>query len=144
MSNDNEKALIVSDDVILHIRNHGQEMYPNECCGALIGTANVVAECFSIPNTTKEEPQQRFLVKPDDYRAAERRATKCGHDLIGFYHSHPDHQARPSEYDLGHAWPVFAYVIISVEKGEPAAMTAWRLREDRSAFDETRIDRRNK
>jgi proteasome lid subunit RPN8/RPN11 len=144
MSNDNEKVLIVSDDVALHIRSHGQEMYPNECCGALIGTDNVVAECFSLPNTTEEGPRQRFLVKPDDYRAAERRATQCGHDLIGFYHSHPDHQARPSQYDLDHAWPVFAYVIISVEKGEPAAITAWRLREDRSAFNETRIDRRNK
>ena len=143
MSNDPQKALIVSDNIIMHIENHGCETYPDECCGALIGTDNVVTECLSLPNATKEGPRRRFLVRPDDYREAERHAMQCGHDLIGFYHSHPDHQARPSQYDLDHAWPVFAYVIISVEKGEPAAITAWRLREDRSAFNETRIERRN-
>ena len=143
MSNDHEKVLIVGDDVARHIKNHCRETYPNECCGALIGTDNVVGECFSLPNTTEEGPRRRFLVSPDDYRAAERRATKSGHELIGFYHSHPDDQARPSQYDLDHAWPVFAYVIIAVEKGEPSAMTSWRLREDRSAFDEARIKRCN-
>ena len=56
--------------------------------------------------------------------------------MLGFYHSHPDHPARPSQYDLDHAWPVFAYVIVSVEGGMPGALTSWRLREDRSAFDE--------
>ena len=143
MSNDHEKVLIVGDDVARHIKNHCRETYPNECCGALIGTDNVVGECFSLPNTTEEGPRRRFLVSPDDYRAAERRATKSGHELIGFYHSHPDDQARPSQYDLDHAWPVFAYVIIAVEKGEPSVMTSWRLREDRSAFDEARIKRCN-
>ena len=143
MSNDHEKVLIVGNDVARHIQNHCRATYPNECCGALIGTDNVVGECFSLPNTTEEGPRRRFLVSPDDYRAAERRATKSGHELIGFYHSHPDDQARPSQYDLDHAWPVFAYVIIAVEKGEPGAMTSWRLRGDRSAFDEARIERRN-
>jgi proteasome lid subunit RPN8/RPN11 len=143
MLNDQEKALIIRDNVAVHIQNHGRETYPNECCGALIGTDNVVGECFSLPNTTEEGPRRRFLVSPDDYRTAERRATKFGHELIGFYHSHPDHPARPSQYDLDHAWPVFTYVIIAVEKGEPGVMTSWRLREDRSAFDEARIERRN-
>ncbi len=143
MSNDHEKALIVSDDVAVRIQNHGRETYPNECCGALIGTGNVVGECFSLPNRTEEGPRRHFLVSPDDYRAAERRATKSGRQLIGFYHSHPDHPARPSQYDLDHAWPVFAYVIVAVEKGEPGVMTSWQLREDRSAFDEARIERRN-
>ncbi len=143
MLNDQEKALIVSDEVAMHIQNHCRETYPNECCGALIGIDNVVGKCFSLPNTTEEGARRRFLVNPDDYRAVERRATKSGHELIGFYHSHPDHQARPSQYDLEHAWPMFAYVIIAVENGEPGVMTSWRLREDRSAFDEARIERRN-
>ena len=143
MSKDRERSLIVSDVVAAHIENHGREAYPNECCGALIGTDNVVQECFSLSNRTEEGPRRRFLVTPQDYRVAERYATNSGNELIGFYHSHPDHSARPSQYDLDHAWPVFAYVIISVEKGEPRAMTSWRLREDRSAFDETCIKRRN-
>ena len=137
-----EQTLIVSNDVATHIRNHGRETYPNECCGALIGMDNVVEECFSLPNRTEEGLRRRFLVTPQDYRVAERYATNSGNELIGFYHSHPDDPARPSQYDLDHAWPVFAYVIISVEKGKPCAMTSWRLREDRSAFDETRINRR--
>ena len=133
--------LIVGDDIAAHIQAHGRETYPNECCGALIGTDDVVMECHSLPNTTEEGPRRRFLVRPDDYRAAEQRAKVVGHELLGFYHSHPDHPARPSQYDLDHAWPVFAYVIIAVANGEPGAMTSWRLREDRSAFDEEPIER---
>lgn len=135
--------LIVRDDVAMHLLNHGRETYPEECCGALIGTNNVVAEGYPLPNMTEEGPRRRFLVRPSDYRAAEKRATELGHELLGFYHSHPDHLARPSQYDLDHAWPTFAYVIIAVEKGKPGAMTSWRLREDRSAFDEQQIQRRS-
>ena len=135
--------LIVRDDVAGHLLNHGRETYPEECCGALIGTNNVVAEGYPLPNMTEKRPRRRFLVRPSDYRAAEKRATELGHELLGFYHSHPDHPARPSQYDLDHAWPTFAYVIIAVEKGKPGAMTSWRLREDRSAFDEQQIERRS-
>ena len=134
-----ERVLVVSDAVAAAIRRHGRETYPDECCGALVGNDAVVAETFPLPNTTEEGPRRRFLVRPSDYRAAEKRATESGRELLGFYHSHPDHPARPSQYDLDHAWPVFAYVIVAVEKGEPKAMTSWRLREDRSAFDEERI-----
>ncbi len=118
------------------IRRHGRECYPHECCGALIGRHGVVEEALALPNTSEEGTRNRFRIRPADYRAAERRAAAGGGDLVGFYHSHPDHPARPSRYDLDHAWPVFVYVIVSVEGGEPAAMTSWRLREDRSAFDE--------
>lgn len=118
------------------IRRHGRETYPHECCGALIGRGGVVEEALALPNTSEDGTRRRFRIRPADYRAAERRAAAHGGDLVGFYHSHPDHPARPSRYDLDHAWPVFAYVIVSVEDGEPAAMTSWRLREDRSAFEE--------
>ena len=70
---------------------------------------------------------------------AEKRATELKVDLLGFYHSHPDHPARPSQYDLDHAWPFFSYIIVSVRSGKPEAMTSWRLREDRSAFDPERL-----
>ena len=96
----------------------------------------LVIEVLALPNTTEEGPRRRFLVRPADYQAAERRATELGVELLGFYHSHPDHPARPSQHDLDHAWPVFAYVIVAVDGGEPRVMTSWRLREDRSAFDE--------
>jgi proteasome lid subunit RPN8/RPN11 len=117
------------------IRAHGAETYPNECCGALIGRDGVVSGTFALPNTTEEGPRTRFLVRPQDYQAAERRAGDAGGELLGFYHSHPDHPARPSQYDLDHAWPFFSYVIVSVQAGVSQEMTSWRLREDRSAFD---------
>ena len=134
-----EQELVIGNDVAAHIRRHGHEAYPNECCGALIGTGTVVTEAFSLPNTTEEGLRRRFLVRPADYRVAEKQATDLGGELLGFYHSHPDHPARPSQYDLDHAWPYFAYVIIAVERGEPKAMTSWRLREDRTTFDEERV-----
>ena len=121
------------------IRRHGRETYPHECCGALIGRGRRVLEALALPNVTEESSRRRFRVRPSDYLAAERRASELGAELLGFYHSHPDHPARPSQYDLDHAWPVFAYVIVAVEAGQPGTMTSWRLREDRSAFDEEPI-----
>ena len=89
-----------------------------------------------MPNKTEEGPRRRFLVRPQDYREAEQTASDSGVELLGFYHSHPDHPARPSEYDLNHAWPFFSYVIVSVRDGVPGDMTSWRLLDDRSTFTE--------
>lgn len=129
-------TLVIQAAAGVGIRRHGQEAYPHECCGALIGRDHVVTEALALPNSTDEGPRRRFLVRPVDYLAAERRATALEAELLGFYHSHPDSPARPSRYDLEHAWPTFAYVILAVDRATPGALTSWRLREDRSAFDE--------
>jgi proteasome lid subunit RPN8/RPN11 len=118
------------------IRRHGQETYPHECCGALLGTSGHVIDVVPLPNTTEEGPRRRFLVRPSDYRLAERRAAESAAELLGFYHSHPDHPARPSQYDLDHAWPTFAYIIVSVADRRAADMTVWFLKDDRSTFEE--------
>ncbi len=128
-------ALTLGTGVDAAIRQHGVEAYPHECCGALIGSDGVVTASFALPNTTEEGPRRRFMVSPLDYREAERQASIAGGELLGFYHSHPDHPARPSQYDLDHAWPFFSYIIVAVRAGVPEDMTSWRLREDRSAFD---------
>jgi proteasome lid subunit RPN8/RPN11 len=133
-------ALQLNTQVDAAIRAHGAETYPDECCGALIGRDGVVTETLALPNTTEEGPRRRFMVRPQDYRAAERRAGELGGELLGFYHSHPDHPARPSQYDLDHAWPSFSYVIVSVREGVSGDMTSWRLREDRSAFDQENLN----
>ena len=138
------------------IRRHGEETYPHECCGALIGTEGHATATVALPNTTEEGPRRRFMVRPSDYRLAEQRATELGGELLGFYHSHPDHPSRPSQYDLDHAWPTFAYIIVSVAgeglarqsaEGATAAevakagdMTVWFLKEDRSAFEEGELN----
>ena len=155
------RRLTVSTDVERAIRAHGQETYPHECCGALVGKGDHVTDVVALPNTTEEGPRRRFLVRPSDYREAERRATELGAALLGFYHSHPDHPARPSQYDLDHAWPTFAYIIVAVAGGGDAGlpsrsgdlsrqsaegataeaakagdMTVWFLKDDRSSFEE--------
>ena len=112
---------------------------PNECCGALVR-----------PRRATSSPPSRCRTRPKRVRAAGsscgRRTTarpsgarrELGAELLGFYHSHPDHPARPSQYDLDHAWPFFSYIIVSVRAGVPEDMTSWRLRDDRSAFDPRR------
>ena len=129
-------ALHLQAGVAGAIRQHGSETYPDECCGALIGRDGVVSGTYPLPNTTEEGPRRRFRVSDRDYREAERQAAAAGAELLGFYHSHPDHPARPSQYDLDHAWPFFSYVIVSIRAGAAEAMTSWRLRDDRSAFDQ--------
>ena len=128
-------ALVLQPGAEAAIRAHGRDAFPHECCGALLGRDGVVMEAFALPNTTEEGPRRRFLVRPQDYREAERRASELGVELLGFYHSHPDHPARPSQYDLDHAWPFFSYIIVSVRGGVPEDMTSWLLRDDRSGFD---------
>jgi proteasome lid subunit RPN8/RPN11 len=131
-----ERRLTISARVDEAIRRHGEETYPHECCGALVGRGDAVTDIVALPNTTEEGPRRRFLVRPSDYRLAEQRATELGGELLGFYHSHPDHPARPSQYDLDHAWPTFAYVIVSVASGKSELMTVWFLKDDRSIFEE--------
>ena len=131
-----DRRLTISAVVDQAIRRHGEETYPHECCGALVGRGDGVTDAVALPNTTEEGPRRRFLVRPSDYRLAEQRATELGGELLGFYHSHPDHPAKPSQYDLDHAWPTFAYVIVAVATGASQAMTVWFLKDDRSIFEE--------
>src|SRR5258706_13322894 len=128
--------LTISARVDQAIRRHGEETYPHECCGALVGKSGLVTDIVALPNTTEEGPRRRFLVRPSDYRLAESRATELGGELLGFYHSHPDHPARPSQYDLDHAWPTFAYIIVAVAAGAPPDMTRWFLKDDGSTFED--------
>jgi proteasome lid subunit RPN8/RPN11 len=132
--------LLLGPGVGSAIRRHGEETFPHECCGALIGQDGLVTAAVALPNTTEEGPRRRFLVRPSDYRLAEREASERRGELLGFYHSHPDHPARPSQFDLDHAWPTFAYVIVSVRAGASALMTVWFLKEDRSSFDEGELN----
>ena len=130
------QTLTITAAVDTAIRLHGQETYPHECCGALVGRDGAATAVVALPNTTDEGPRRRFMVRPSDYQLAERRATELGGELLGFYHSHPDHPARPSQYDLDHAWPTFAYIIVAVVAGAATEMTVWYLKDDRSRFEE--------
>ena len=134
-----ERRLYLPASVRRDIARHGEQTYPHECCGALVGRDGHVSSVVPLPNTTEEGPRRRFLVRPADYRLAEARADELGLELLGFYHSHPDHPARPSQYDLDHAWPTFAYVIVSVASGVARDTTVWFLKDDRTNFEEGRL-----
>jgi proteasome lid subunit RPN8/RPN11 len=118
------------------MHRHGAETYPDECCGALIAVDGLVVDAMPLANTTDAGAARRFTIGPDGYRLAEARARARRGTLAGFYHSHPDEAAQPSQYDLDHAWPNLAYAIISVRDGVAADTRIWRLRDDRTGFDE--------
>jgi proteasome lid subunit RPN8/RPN11 len=137
--------LLLNEALTKEIRAHGARDYPNETCGALLGVdgpagdtagspRREVRALFPLTNRRDDSPRNRFSVTADDVRAAERAAAAGGLELVGWYHSHPDHPARPSEYDREHAWPWYSYVIVSVAAGEPRDMTSWLLSDDRSQF----------
>jgi len=120
--------------------------YPHECCGLLLGRLDegghkkVVAEVFPVSNAREEaERHNRSLITPEEYLRGERRARARRLDVVGNYHSHPDHPAVPSQFDLEHAWPTWSYVIVSVRGGAAAELRSWELEADRSRFSEEEL-----
>jgi proteasome lid subunit RPN8/RPN11 len=136
--------LKISEELAGKIRAHGVETYPHECCGAILGresdAAREVLGLMPLANRRDDSPRNRFEVTSDDVRLAEKTARGQQFELIGWYHSHPDAPARPSEYDRDHAWPWYSYIIVSVQSGQPRDMNSWRLRDDRSAYDSEAIE----
>jgi proteasome lid subunit RPN8/RPN11 len=125
------------------IRAHGVETYPYECCGAILGKdhegGRTASDLVPLENRRNDSPRNRFEVTPDDVRLAEKTALQKNVDLIGWYHSHPDAPARPSEFDREHAWPWYSYIIVSVQQGQPKDMNSWRLHDDRAGYDAENI-----
>jgi proteasome lid subunit RPN8/RPN11 len=157
----NETTLWISDHLAEKIRAHGAETYPHECCGALLGRdSSVIAgtnpekeartpsreilSLFPLVNRRDDSPRNRFSVTADDVGDAEKAARQHGLEVVGWYHSHPDHPARPSQYDRDHAWPWYSYIIVSVHNGAPQDMTSWRLNNDREEFSPEGIEIRHR
>ena len=126
-----------------HIHDHAEEAYPEECAGALVGMnvegMKIVVDVWRAENTHEEERSRRFLIEPLKIKEFEERAAERDMDVLGFYHSHPDHPAEPSEYDREHAWPGWSYVIASVSAENVEDMRSWVLKGDRSGYDEEPI-----
>jgi len=133
-------AVEIPQAILDEIRQHGARAYPNECCGALLGVAGddgakQVRSLLALDNRRAgEAARTRFLITGEDMIWAQKQARAQELDIIGFYHSHPDHAARPSEFDREHAWPGYSYIIVAVAGGEPQEATSWVLADDRSQF----------
>ena len=136
-------VLRIREELSGRIRAHGAETYPHECCGALLGSdgdgTREIAEIVPLTNQRNDSPRNRFSITPEDVRDADAAARKAGLDLIGWYHSHPDAPARPSEFDREHAWPWYSYIIVSVQERVPREMNSWRLADDRGHYDAEEI-----
>lgn len=125
------------------IAKHAEDTFPEECCGAMLGHLGedggdnrAIVEIMRIENTKGENRERRFLIDPMEVMRAEKMAKQKGLDVVGIYHSHPDHPSRPSDFDRDHAMPFWSYVIVSCMQGVSKTIQSWQLREDRSQFDE--------
>jgi proteasome lid subunit RPN8/RPN11 len=131
------------------IERHAEREYPRECCGLLVGRivdggrTRVVHATYPVANIFAEEGERhhRMAIEPLDYARAERRYAGEGLGVVGNYHSHPDHPAVPSQFDLEHLapWPTMSYVVVSVREGRAAGLRSWELLEDRSRFEEEEV-----
>jgi proteasome lid subunit RPN8/RPN11 len=121
------------------VHTHLCRAYPEEGCGVLLGHERdgwrEVERVVGFDNVQQNERSRRYLIAPEQFLAAEKEARAGGLDVIGFFHSHPDHPGRPSSYDLEHAWPWYSYLIVSVERGQVKDTQSWRLTDDRSRFE---------
>ena len=136
--------LFVPEEILVQMRKHGEEIYPHECCGFMLGSAQDgtqrITEIRSQRNERTESRENRFVISPEQFKAAEAYARASGLQLVGIYHSHPDGPSRPSDYDREHAWPWFSYVIVSVVGRRAVDAHAWQLRDDRSGFDAVALE----
>ena len=145
--------LTLTSNLLVRMHLHLLGGYPREACGIMIGqetydgaqqSGKVVHDLVLVSNAWEVESEReglrnRYLISPEDVVRADREASQRGLDIIGFFHSHPDHPARPSETDREFAWPNVSFVIVSVEAGQVVDTRSWVLRDDRSAFDEEPI-----
>ena len=134
----------ISESLLTEIREHGVRDYPYECCGLLLGhyesDAKVVSETYPISNAREESAKRnRFLIEPEELMRGEKYARSKKLEVVGFYHSHPDSPARPSQYDLDHAWPTYSYIIVSTREGESGDLFSWEQEPDRSRFNPEEI-----
>jgi proteasome lid subunit RPN8/RPN11 len=136
--------LVISPRHLHTVGRHAAMSYPDECCGVLIGRslegATVVERVLSVGNERQDSRHNRYLISPETVLAAQKEAGSLGLDVVGYYHSHPDHPAKPSDFDREHAWPWVSYLIVSVENRKVVDTRSWRLAENRESFAEELID----
>lgn len=128
----------------LAIANHAEMTFPEECCGFMLGHDETeqnrrIIELYPMANYSETNRKKRFIIKPENLLAAERYSANCSIPIVGVYHSHPNHPSLPSSFDQKHAMPFFSYLIISCIEGQAATIQSFRLRDNRSHFDEEKL-----
>ena len=136
--------ITIAEKQLTEVREHGIRDYPYECCGLLLGRyepdRKVVTETYPISNAREESAKRnRFLIAPEELMKGERYAREHDLEIVGFYHSHPDSPAVPSQYDLEHAWPTYSYIIVSTSADRANDLFSWEQEPDRSRFNQEEI-----
>jgi proteasome lid subunit RPN8/RPN11 len=137
-------ALYIPSEILREIHANGEGAYPEEGAGLMLGQAQgeqrSVLRLLPFANAREDAARHnRYLLTAQDMLRGEQEAARLGLDVLGVFHSHPDHPNRPSEFDREWALPWYSYVITSVQAGTAVESRSWRLRDDRSAFDEEQI-----
>lgn len=136
-------ALAVSAADMDAIGRHAVRTYPEECCGFLLGEerggTTRVDRVVPAANERQDSRHNRFVMSPETVLAAHKEARAAGLSVVGYYHSHPDHPAEPSDFDREHAWPGLSYLIVAVRRGRVDRARSWRLRDDRERFLEEEV-----
>lgn len=136
--------LRIPAELFRRITQHGETSYPHEGAGVLFGSVHnkwiEVEDLMTLPNTFDERQRhRRYMIDAQGMMEAELAAEGLDLEVVGIFHSHPDHPAQPSKYDLEHSLPWYAYIITSIDAGEAHNSRAWRLQEDREAFMEIEL-----
>ena len=135
-------TLRLSASLVDEIRREGEQAYPAECCGVLAGYPGEVKEVLKLVPVTnrRTDDPHRYLIAPDDLRRIEAELRSSGLEVLGCYHSHPDHPAAPSAFDTEQAWPWYSYIIVRVDGARAAELTSWVLADDRSVMSPESVD----
>lgn len=135
--------IIINSKQMEAVFNHGKEGYPHEVCGIILGTCSgdtkKAVEIRKAGNLNTDRAHDRYEMDPKDLLAAEKEARELGIEVVGFYHTHPDHPDAPSEFDRQRAWPMYSYLIISVRDGKDVSIKSWQLNDETEKFEAEKI-----
>lgn len=132
----------IDNDKLCFVKELVKKSYPYECCGLLIGmntSDKKVVDVRPVQNKNTERTHDRYEIEGKEFVKIDKEASKKGLQIIGIYHSHPDHPAIPSVYDTEHAWVGYSYMIAAVEKGEATDIRSWIFNEEKKQFEEEEI-----
>ncbi|MFZ3073326.1 MAG: M67 family metallopeptidase [Thermodesulfobacteriota bacterium] len=131
----------ITKDIFQKILDHARASYPHECCGVLLGEMSPkrIVDAVKAENTNKERASDRYEMNPDELFRIEKEARQRGFEVVGIYHSHPDHPSRPSEFDRQRGWPEYSYIIVAVKGGTETEAKSWTFIEEDEPFGEEEL-----
>jgi proteasome lid subunit RPN8/RPN11 len=135
-------VLFIGTSKLCDIEDQVKKNYPLECCGLLLGThipEKRVIEIYPVQNKNTERTHDRYEIDGKEFAIVDKEAARKGLEIIGIYHSHPDHPSVPSAFDTERAWFGYSYIIVAVEKGEKIEIQSWVYDEEKKQFEEEEI-----